>query len=193
MNKSAAAVTAVLAVAGLAACSSSSSSTTTSSSSSSSKPATMSGMEQFTSGVITNPKVLEAKVTVFPLKWTGPVTAVGSINLSGPPPAKGQTHTFVTSKGNLVVLVTANPTNTAKWVNETTCLAQDLTVVDYTVDGTKSTGSFKDATGSGVVKVTFQSNSELNGKCSLASNAQPTTMKDAYGEFAGSGPLTVKA
>lgn len=190
MIKSAAAVIAVLAAAGLAACSSSSSSSV---SSGSSKPATTSGTEQFTSGMVTNPKVLEAKVTVFPLKWTGPVTATGSINLSGPPPAKGQTHTFVTSKGNLVVLVTANPANTAKWVNAKTCLAQDLTVVDYTVDGTKSTGSFKGATGSGVVTVTFQSNSELNGKCSMASNAQPVTMQDAFGEFAGTGPLTVKA
>jgi hypothetical protein len=90
------------------------------------------------------------------------------------------------------VLVSANPANTAKWVNAKTCLAQDLTVVDYTVDGAKSTGSFKGATGSGVVTVTFQSNSELDGKCSLAGNAQPVTMKDAYGEFAGTGPLTIK-
>ena len=180
MIKSAAAVIAVLAVAGLAACSSGSS-----------KPATTSGTEEFTSGVVTNPAVLEAKVTVFTLKWTGPVTATGSISLNGSPPSKGQTHTFVTSKGNLVVLVTANPLSTAKWVNAKTCLAQDLMVVDYKVDGTKSTGSFSGATGSGVVTVTFQSNSELDGKCSLASNAQPTTIKDAFGEFAGSGPLTV--
>jgi hypothetical protein len=181
MIKSAAAATAVLAAAGLAACSSGSS-----------EPATTSGTEQFTSGVVTNPKVLEAKATVFTLKWTGPVTATGSINLSGPAPSKGQTHTFVTSKGNLVVLVTANPVNTAKWVNAKTCLAQDVTAVQYSVDGTKSTGSFMGATGSGVVRVTFQSNSELDGKCSLASSAQPVTMKDAFGEFAGSGPLTVK-
>jgi hypothetical protein len=179
MIKSAAAVIAVLAVAGLAACSSSS------------KPATTSGIEQFTSGAVTNPAVLEAKVTVFTLKWTGPVTATGSISLNGRPPSKGQTHTFVTSKGNLVVLVTANPLSTAKWVNAKTCLAQDLMVVDYKVDGTKSTGSFSGATGSGVVTVTFQSNSELAGKCSLASNAQPVTIKGAFGEFAGSGPLTV--
>jgi hypothetical protein len=181
MIKSAAAVIAVLAAAGLAACGSGIG-----------KPTTTSGTEQFTSGVVTSPKVLEAKVTVFTLRWTGPVAATGSINLSGPPPSRGQTHTFVTSKGNLVVLVTANPVNTAKWVNAKTCLAQDVTVVDYSVDGTESTGSFKGASGSGVVRVTFQSNSELDGKCSLAGNAQPVTMTDAFGEFAGSGPLTVK-
>lgn len=154
---------------------------------------TNSGTETFTSGKITNPSILSAKVTVLPLKWTGPVSASGNINLSGPPPAKGQTHTFITSKGDMVALVTAKPTMSETWVDKSTCLAKLVTGVVYSVDGAKSTGSFKSATGSGTVLVTFESNSELNGKCSLASNAEPITMTGAYGEFTGSGPLTLKS
>ena len=178
MIKSLRVAVAALGIAGLAGCSSSSSTT--------------SGTETFTSGKVTNPKILEAKVTILPLTWTGPVTATGTMSLSGPPPSKGQTHTFVTSKGNLVALVTAVPTRTAAWVNNGICLASEVTGVVYEVDGAASTGSFKDATGSGKVTVTFQSNSELNGKCSLARNASPTTIAGAYVEFTGSGPLTVK-
>jgi hypothetical protein len=71
---------------------------------------------------------------------SGPVSATGNINLSGPPPAKGQTHTFVTSKGNMAALVTAKPTTTATWVDKSACLAKMVTGVVYTVDGAKSTG-----------------------------------------------------
>ena len=59
--------------------------------------------------------------------------------------------------------------------------------------GGKSTGSFKGATGSGVVVATFQANSELNGKCSLADNAGPATMTGAYVTFTGTGPMKVPA
>jgi hypothetical protein len=173
------AAAAALAIAGLAAACSSSSTT--------------SGTETFTSGKVTSAKVLEAKTTILPLKWTGPVGATGSINLTGPAPAKGQTHTFITSKGNMVALVTAKPTMSETWTDKATCLAKMVTGVVYTVDGAKSTGSFKGASGSGTVTVTFQFNSELNGKCSMASNAAPTTLTGAYGEFTGIGPLTVKS
>jgi hypothetical protein len=52
-------------------------------------------------------------------------------------------------------------------------------------------GSFKGATGSGKVVVTFQAETELKGKCSTANNAEPVSLTGAYGEFAGGGPLTV--
>lgn len=63
--------------------------------------------------------------------------------------------------------------------------------VSYTPLGSKSTGSFKGATGSGKVVLTFQAETELKGKCSTANNAEPVSLTGAYGEFAGSGPLTV--
>lgn len=81
------------------------------------------------------------------------MSAAGNVNRSGPTPAKGQTHTFVTSKGNIVALVTASQTSTATWMDKSTCLARMVTGVAYTVDGAKSTGSFKGATGSGPLTV----------------------------------------
>ena len=85
------------------------------------------------------------------------------------------------------MLQVVSDTNSAKYVNAKTCLARDITTVHYIVVGSKSTGSFKGATGSGVVVATFQANSELKGRCSLANNAAPVTMKDAYILFAGTG------
>ena len=132
----------------------------------------MTGTETFTSGKVTSAKVLEANSPTVPLTYTGVVSATGSFNLGGAGPKKGQTKTFVTSKGNLV-LVVASDTVSAKFVDSSTCLAQDVTTVHYTVAGGQSTGSFKSASGSGVVNATFEANSELKGKCSLANNAEP--------------------
>ena len=70
------------------------------------------------------------------------------------------------------MLQVVSDTNSAKYVNAKTCLAQDITTVHYTVVGSESTGSFKGATGSGMVVATFEANSELRGKCSLAQNAE---------------------
>jgi hypothetical protein len=161
------------------------------SSSSSSKPASvpLSGQEHIT-GTVTG-KALEAKTTVIPLKFTGPVVAASSITLNGPAPKKGQTHTFVTSKGNLVASITANPVSKSVILNKKTCLGYMSTTVVFSVDGAKSTGSFKGASGSGTVIVTFQARSELGGKCSMASAAQPVTLNGAYGSFTGGGPLTL--
>lgn len=182
----------------LAACSSSSSTSTHASASASSTrmstvapgdghpPAT----ETFTSGKVTSAKVLNSNSPTVQLMFTGPVVATGSVNLGGSGPTKGQLHTFTTSKGNLVLQVVSDTSNT-KLLSTKTCLALNVTTVKYTVVGSKSTGSFKSATGSGVVTVTFQANSELNGKCSTASNAEPTTMANAYMLLYGAGPLTV--
>ena len=155
----------------------------------SSSSSTVSGTEHVY-GKVTG-KALESNVTKIPLTWTGPVNATGSISLSGPAPTKGQEHTFTTSKGNLVVMVTANPVNTATILSAKTCLAATTTTVAYTPLGSKSTGGFKGATGSGKVVVTFQAETELKGKCSTANNAEPVSLTGAYGEFAGGGPLTV--
>jgi cytoskeletal protein CcmA (bactofilin family) len=171
-----------------AGCSSSSSSSTVAKAT----PSTMTGTETFTSGKVTNAKVLEVNSPTVQLTYTGPVSATGSFNLGGSGPKKGQIKTFVTSKGNLVLMV-ASDTVSAKFVDPSTCLAQDITTVHYTVVGNQSTGSFKSASGSGVVSATFQANSELKGKCSLANNAEPATMTGAYILFTGTGPLTIKS
>ena len=159
---------------------------------SSSTTTAVTGTETFTSGKVTSARVLESNSPTLALAYTGAVSATGSVNLGGSGPAKGQQKTFATSKGNLVLQVVSD-TNSAGYVDAKTCLARSVTTVHYTVVGSKSTGSFKDAAGSGVVAVTFQANSELNGKCSLADNAGPATMKGAYVLFTGTGPMKVPA
>ena len=88
-----------------AGCSSSSSS----SAAAKATPSTMTGTETFTSGKVTNAKVLETNSPTVPLTYTGVVSATGSFNLGGAGPKKGQTKTFVTSKGRSLVVHTAAP------------------------------------------------------------------------------------
>jgi hypothetical protein len=190
-------VTALAALA-IAGCSSSGSSSATATATArapvtaSAMPSVMTGTETFTSGMVTNPKTFETNSPVVQLAYTGPVTATGSFSLGGNGPVKGQYKTFATSKGNLVLQVVSD-TTASKIVSTANCMAQNITVVHYTVAGSKSTGSWAGATGSGVVTATFQSNSELAGKCSLANNAQPVTLKGAYLLFLGTGPMTIQA
>ncbi len=148
--------------------------------------------ETFTSGKITSLKIIEANNPVIPLTYTGVVPATGTFALGGSGPKVGQYKGFITSKGTLMLRV-ASTTQAARFVDAKTCLAQDITIVHYTVVGSRSTGSFKDATGSGVVTAVFQANSELKGKCSLADNANPVTMKGSYILFTGTGPMKVPA
>jgi hypothetical protein len=185
MHRKLTALIGTLALVGLATACSSSSTTTTSS------PTTTTGTETFTSGTVTNTKILESNSPNLPLTWAGVVATTSTENLGGSGPTKGQEHTFKTGKGNLVVEVTANPTNTNKFVDAKTCLAREVSTIPFTVIGGKSTGSWKGASGSGVVNVTFQGNSELKGKCSLANNAEPTTLAGAYILFTGTGRMTV--
>jgi len=150
----------------------------------------MTGTETFTSGVVTTPSILNSNNPVIPLTYKGVVPATGTFPLGGGNgPSPGQQKTFVTSKGDMVLqVVTAK--NVVRFLDKKTCVAQNITVVHYTVVGGKSTGSFAGATGSGVVQVLFQANSELHGKCSLAQNAGPATLKGAYVLLSGAGPMT---
>lgn len=151
----------------------------------------MKGTETFTSGKVTDPKVMQSNNPTLTLHYTGPVVATGTFSLGGGPgPKPGQQKTFVTTKGSLVLQVVSD-TVTSGWVDKTTCYGKMVTTVSYKVVGSKSTGSFRNASGTGIVVVMFESNTELNGKCSLAQNAQPTTLKGAFLEFTGTGPLTV--
>ena len=67
---------------------------------------------EIASGVI-HGKRATANNPIIPVAWRGLVTAHGVFSTGGgPPPKKGQRHTFTTSAGNLTVVVTAKPTNT---------------------------------------------------------------------------------
>jgi len=175
MIKSVTAVAAVLGLAGLAAACSSSPSTTT-------------GTEHFSS-------VLQGQAALgnsFPLTYTGPVATKGTFNTSGPAPRVGQEVPFKTDAGNLELKVAKIPVNT-QGGNPKTCVFKADTVVDYTVVGSKSTGKFAGASGSGTVTVIFSGTGPrlANGSCNESSSAEPIA-STAYGSFTGIGPLTVR-
>jgi len=179
MIKSSAAVVAVLAVAGLAACSSSSSTT--------------SGTERL-SGKVTGAAAI-ANATVWPnVSWTGPVTTTGSFAPGAPTPAIGDEYDFPTKAGKLELKVTAKVTMIQSILSTKTCAVVFGLNVPYTVVGAKSTGSFKDATGSGTVynRVTAFLPKLKSGACNESTNAQPTS-SGAVSTIYGGGPLTVKS
>jgi hypothetical protein len=172
---------AVLGVAALAACGSSSSSGTTTK--------TVHGTEHV-SGKVTGLAAL-ASNTAFSVTWTGPVTTTGKFETNGPAPKKGQEHTFTTGAGKLVVKVSATPASTQKMVSTTTCRFAAATRVPYSVLGSKSTGAFKGARGSGTVAVIFHADlPKKNGKCDESRSARPVP-RSAVGTFSGGGPMTI--
>jgi len=170
------AVVAALGIAGLAAACSSS-------------PSTTSGTEHFSS-------VLHGQAALgnsFTLTYTGPVNTTGSFSTSGPAPTPGQEKAFDTKAGTLELKVDKVPVNTQNG-NPTTCAFKADTVVDYTVVGSKSTGKFAGASGSGTVTAIFTGTGPRlsNGKCNESNSAQPIA-STAYASFVGAGPLTVSS
>ena len=92
---------------------------------------------------------------VIPVAWRGLVTADGVFSTGGgPPPKKGQRHTFTTSAGNLTVVVTAKPMNTQHF-NLKACHFSFATYVAFRVAGGRSTGKFAGTSGPGAVQVRF--------------------------------------
>jgi hypothetical protein len=181
---------AALLAAGVAACSSSTTTTQNSAATAKASPTSMSGIERFT-GKVTGAPALANNLTI-PLTYTGPVHTTGSFATGTPSPVKGQHHTFATAAGNFTVIISATPKIVQK-VLAGTCLLEFVTTVQYTVDGTASTGKFAGSTGSGVVTVSFSAvlPKLANGKCNESNSAQPSA-KGAIGLFNGIGPLTVK-
>ena len=153
----------------------------------SSSTSTTSGTEHF-SGVAHGQAALG---NIVQLTFTGPVDTTGTFNTSGTGPKPGQLAPFLTKAGTLMLKVDKVPVNTQNG-NPTTCVFTANTVVDYSVVGSKSTGKFKDATGSGKVTVVFSGTGPRlsNGKCNLSSSAQPIA-STAYSSFVGAGPLSV--
>ena len=91
---------------------------------------------------------------VIPVAWRGLVRARGVFSPTGPAPKKGQHHAFVTSAGNLAVVVTANPTSTQRF-NLKACHFAFSTYVVFKVVGSLSTGQFAGMRGPGAVRVYF--------------------------------------
>jgi hypothetical protein len=191
MRTNLAVLTAVLALAGgVAACSTSA----TNSSSQSSATATSGGNSgtETIHGKITAAEALANNPT-FHLTFTGPVNTT-STNSLGSSPTKGGSYTFKTHAGNLVVTFVNAASNTGGLTSSKTCQAAFSTSVPFNVDGSKSTGQFAGATGSGGKAVVVFSG-ELprlkNGQCDQSQNAEPS-QKTATATFTATTPLTLK-
>ena len=149
---------------------------------------------EIASGVI-HGKRATANNPIIPVAWRGLVTAHGVFSTNGgPPPKKGQRHTFTTSAGNLTVVVTAKPTNTQR-SNAKACHFSFATYVAFAVLGGRSTGRFAGSTGPGAVQVRFAGfgprykSGPKKGKCNMSSSA-PELAKGAVASFVLSAVLT---
>ena len=139
-------------------------------------------------------KPATANNPVIPVTWQGLVNAHGVFSTNGPPPKKGQVHTFSTSAGKLVVVVTAAPTSTQSF-NVKACHFAFTTYVAFAVVGGKSTGAFAGDSGPGAVKVYFAGygprykSGPKKGQCNTSQNA-PELSKGAVASFLLSAVLT---
>lgn len=141
-------------------------------------------------------KPATANSPVIPLKWRGLVHAHGVFTPgNGSGPTKGQHHTFITSAGKLVVVVTAKPTNTQS-INVKACHFAFTTRVVFAALPGKSTGKFTGAKGRGVVVVHFAgygpryTSGPKKGQCNTSPNA-PELAKGAVASFLLKAVLTL--
>jgi hypothetical protein len=132
---------------------------------------------------------------IIPVAWRGLVTAHGVFSTGGgPPPKKGQRHTFTTSAGNLTAVVTAKPTNT-QHSNVKTCHFSFATYVVFAAVGSRSTGKFAGTSGPGAVQVRFAGfgprykSGPKKGQCNTSPRA-PELAKGAVASFVLSAVLT---
>ncbi len=132
------------------------------------------------------------------LVFTGPVdtTSRGPATLGGSTD-KTSAHTFVTPAGNLTVQRTSKTTKgqlATHGKNGGTCYFAETGTYSYAAVGSRSTGKFAGATGSGTGATTVVLGANLlPGKtaCSI-SNVGDVTAKGASITFKLSGPLTLK-
>jgi len=140
-------------------------------------------------------KAATANNPIIPVTWRGLVNTRGVFSTGGgPPPVKGQHHTFTTRAGNLTVVVTAAPTNSQSF-NPKACRFSFTTYVVFAVLGGKSTGSFAGTSGPGAVQVYGAGNvprftsGPKKGQCNTSPNA-PELAKGAVESFLLSAVLT---
>jgi hypothetical protein len=139
-----------------------------------------------------------------PLKFTslvfsGPVdTSISNVGLGGGN-SKTATHTFVTPAGNFTVARTAKsggqsqPTVTGQSGNTCHFTLNGGTGI-YKVVGSKSTGKFAGATGSGTYALTIVASADLTeGKTTCSGNNTGNVVATGASiTFKASGPLTLK-
>jgi hypothetical protein len=139
-------------------------------------------------------KAATANNPTIPVSWAGLVSAHGVFAPTGAAPKKGQDYTFTTSAGKLTVVVTARPANN-QTSNPKTCYSSYTTDVDFAAVGSKSTGKFAGASGSGAVEVNFAgygpkyTSGPKKGQCNTSPNA-PELAKGAVASFLLSAALT---
>lgn len=116
-----------------------------------------------TSSAITGPEIITgtiygrqvlAKPPVIPLTWRGLVHTHSAVHLGGSGPQQGSVKTLGTPEGNLTVMVTSKPTHSRSF-NPATCRFTFTQDIPLTVVGSKSTGSFADASGPAAAQVSF--------------------------------------
>jgi hypothetical protein len=145
---------------------------------------------EWITGYLAGPGAL-ANAPVVPLKLTGAVNTTGWINLGG----NSAIGYIQTRKGTLTVQH-GNP-NPPPQVNYRTCRVTDTINTWYKVVGSKSTGAFWNATGSGRAVVVFSfiapryTHGKHKGQCNLSQNAKPAPY-GAYVSFRAQGPLHVR-
>lgn len=131
--------------------------------------------------------------------FSGPVNTSTSNVTLGNGKKSAATHTFVTPAGNFVVDRTAKskgqpqPIVTGK--SGSTCYFKQNGGGSYTVNGSKSTGKFAGATGSGTFASTIIAAADLlPGKTTCtANNTGNVVPTGASITFKASGPLTIKS
>ena len=139
-------------------------------------------------------KPATANNPIIPVTWRGLVKARGVFSTNGPPPAKGQHHTFTTSAGKLAVVVTAAPTNSQS-INVKACHFSFTTYVVFAAVPSQSTGKFARTSGPGAVQVYFAGygprykSGPKKGQCNTSPNA-PELAKGAVASFLLSAVLT---
>jgi len=139
-------------------------------------------------------KAATANNPTIPLAWRGQVYADGVFSPGGGAPKKGQDHTFITSAGNLTVVVTAPPTNNQAF-NPKSCRFAFTTDVVFKAVGSQSTGKFAGTSGPGAVEVygagyvPRYTSGAHKGQCNASNNA-PELAKGAIETFLLSAVLT---
>jgi len=138
-------------------------------------------------------KAATANNPVIPVVWRGLVYAHGVFSPTGPTPVKGQHHTFTTTAGDLVAVVTAKPTSTESF-NLKACHFTFSTRVPFAAVPKNSTGKFTGAKGQGAVLfygagyAPRYTSGKKKGQCNTSPNA-PELAKGAVASFSLSAVL----
>jgi hypothetical protein len=144
---------------------------------------------QVVAGSVTGRAALASQTTI-PLKLSGVVTTTGSIRLVN---SRNQPTIMIRSgMGNLAVSHSKGKT-TQKLLSSKTCKIAYGVRGTYKVEGGKSTGTFKGASGSGRISLLFTANlpRKSDGTCNISSSAVPRA-SSARVTFAARGPMTVR-